>query len=717
MDNIGNNPIAKLQERAKRHNAYDGQALNQGTVKLAMTRQRLTKAIVHILDVNISLVGLACDCLCPACEEPVMAVRGKMTPHFRHQRHSPCAGGQETALHLWAKDVIQQAGYLWLPPVVEVIGGYEKTLVEGRSITFDTLSVEQPEIDEKTGKRLKPDLLGTYKGQKLYIEVFVTHACDEEKIGKIKERNISTLEINLSSYRKQIMDADALRKAILDFADRIWIHNAAGHKKRNDIIEKYRSIATEAKVAWDKIEMVPEPYPELDDKLVNRFLRAGYGDVINGRFPGDRIFLGAKRWRALLFQKFVRLNSKASFTPIDMIENLESKFPKIVEGWKQYDEPELRQYIQELIPEYHSPKEIVTTFVLQLVKSGYADHFQGTHYRPRKNFLAEEEKAELSLKLSLEAKAAREKKRTEIHDLVAQIKGKSPHENWGNFDQKAWLTSYIAASKQPMDGLNWTIKAMNHLLEDLKGVLRMVSSDNDYFAVYDICGLPIEHVRDRIAAKLKEKEQHEKEARKIQLTEELKNAAVQFGDRADEYLKWLEKPNRVFNGRTPLDKGSDAFSGIEPVINEFNKVLSYQRQFAENMKAMIEKATSAFRIGAISENWLTTSNPQTDGKSPRNYAALSDTNIMNVYRILDDLIRHRNQYLLKYQITMGRANRVLEVLRLAEGDEQRAMLHYRQQKVETNCETEEGFRGCMHYAETLRDRIRPNTRIRRRFRM
>ncbi|WHY77279.1 competence protein CoiA family protein [Neobacillus sp. WH10] len=53
--------------------------------------------LVHISDVE---KGLKCECVCPACNHPLIARKGEKTAHhFAHYNGSECAKSVETALH------------------------------------------------------------------------------------------------------------------------------------------------------------------------------------------------------------------------------------------------------------------------------------------------------------------------------------------------------------------------------------------------------------------------------------------------------------------------------------------------------------------------------------------------------------------------------------------------------------------------------------------
>jgi competence protein CoiA len=69
---------------------------------------------VHVSEVER---GLACDCRCAVCGEPVIARQGELREHhFAHSSNAePCASYYESDLHRFAKRVIIEARGLVVP--------------------------------------------------------------------------------------------------------------------------------------------------------------------------------------------------------------------------------------------------------------------------------------------------------------------------------------------------------------------------------------------------------------------------------------------------------------------------------------------------------------------------------------------------------------------------------------------------------------------------
>ena len=151
--------------------------------------------------------GAKCNCTCPSCGEKMVAKNnGEIKDHhFAHSSGSDCAGYKETLLHIWSKQIIEESKKIKLPKYIdkdngnlllkEKNGWYEKKFDLNKQI----LEFESVEIEERNDiNSLQPDIVGITKdGLRLWIEIFVTHKCGEEKINKIKENGVNCIEVKI----------------------------------------------------------------------------------------------------------------------------------------------------------------------------------------------------------------------------------------------------------------------------------------------------------------------------------------------------------------------------------------------------------------------------------------------------------------------------------------------------------------------------------------
>ena len=192
-----------------------------------------SKLIYALKDGNIVSIdevqsGKDCGCVCPACGDELIARKGqKRMHHFAHRSNEDCEYGYESSLHLAAKDILSRSKKMVIPPVYVEFpqSGKPKELISmEREISIDDVELEKRFDD------IIPDIV-VYSGDKyFFIEIYVTHPIDDEKLKKLKEKNISTIEIDLSKVKRDI-SVEELSDILLKASDRkSWKYNAVSDK-------------------------------------------------------------------------------------------------------------------------------------------------------------------------------------------------------------------------------------------------------------------------------------------------------------------------------------------------------------------------------------------------------------------------------------------------------------------------------------------------------
>ena len=166
-----------------------------------------SKLIYALKDGNIVSIdevqnGKDCGCVCPACGNKLWARKGEQRMHhFAHRSNEDCEYGYESSLHLAAKDILSRSEKMVIPPVYVEFpqSGKPKELISmEREISIDDVELEKRFDD------IIPDIV-VYSGDKyFFIEIYVTHPIDDEKLKKLKEKKISTIEIDLSKIKRDI---------------------------------------------------------------------------------------------------------------------------------------------------------------------------------------------------------------------------------------------------------------------------------------------------------------------------------------------------------------------------------------------------------------------------------------------------------------------------------------------------------------------------------
>lgn len=197
--------------------------------------------------------------LCPGCGGALIARQGALkTWCFAHTSDAACPNGYESALHLAVKQLVERerkillpgcfvwrhpAGYLDpMSPTYEYCtgdprelraGGWEQAehsdngvgTVAPKLIHFDRVELEQSD------GQIRPDIVGHVRDRKIYIEVAVTHFVDKDKAARIRQRGISTVEIDLSPHHGKQWGWKDLERLLFDEPIQTnWLLNRVAEK-------------------------------------------------------------------------------------------------------------------------------------------------------------------------------------------------------------------------------------------------------------------------------------------------------------------------------------------------------------------------------------------------------------------------------------------------------------------------------------------------------
>lgn len=156
--------------------------------------------------------GLKCNCLCPHCKSPLIAKNGGdvREHHFAHEAGKECENAVESALHLLAKEIIEEECAIMLP---ESEGRWPKGQVLLRDVAIEKYD---------TKFNIKPDAEGILPdGRRLLIEFLVSHRVSTTKRQVIVDNNLLCLEIDLN-YQEQ--NKERIRNFLLNtIQDRKWV--------------------------------------------------------------------------------------------------------------------------------------------------------------------------------------------------------------------------------------------------------------------------------------------------------------------------------------------------------------------------------------------------------------------------------------------------------------------------------------------------------------
>jgi hypothetical protein len=159
----------------------------------------------------------------------VIAVKGDIyRHHFRHAVDTiACTAARETALHQFAKQIICDEMECSLP------------------LPGD-LGDMQSAVQELWLDGIRPDILATYASERVGIEIYVTHRVPPEKLEMIYQRELTTVEIDLSYHRDAELTEEQLRNAVLWSADRRWLYEPAQVRRQRQ--EAYERMEAEGRL-------------------------------------------------------------------------------------------------------------------------------------------------------------------------------------------------------------------------------------------------------------------------------------------------------------------------------------------------------------------------------------------------------------------------------------------------------------------------------------
>lgn len=173
--------------------------------------------------------GLACNCRCPQCHEPLIARNGGeiREHHFAHVSGSECEGAYETAFHLLAKEIISQEKSVMVPEYrhntrndVDDDECQDFEIIPSEQMHFESIEVEE----RNDASDIQPDCVGVTKdGLRVLIEIFVTHRVDKDKKRKILRHGMNCVEIRVP--RNIPLDRERLTQYLLnDRKNRNWVN-------------------------------------------------------------------------------------------------------------------------------------------------------------------------------------------------------------------------------------------------------------------------------------------------------------------------------------------------------------------------------------------------------------------------------------------------------------------------------------------------------------
>ncbi|EJN3366000.1 competence protein CoiA family protein [Vibrio parahaemolyticus] len=200
--------------------------------------------------------GLKCDCVCPECQQPLVANQGNVKRwHFAHASNAECKG--ESVIHRLAKQVIVNAAQSGLSLLIISNGGtvYEQDkdgVVHSKSwyAPERQYHLQQADAEAKLGSQIVDVLCHDKTGNALAVEIFYTHKKSDVDIEKFAKNSVETIEIDVS---KVSWDAtyEQIEQAVLLNARRTVLHSPQADKARSSLVREIEERLSADLAAFD----------------------------------------------------------------------------------------------------------------------------------------------------------------------------------------------------------------------------------------------------------------------------------------------------------------------------------------------------------------------------------------------------------------------------------------------------------------------------------
>lgn len=196
--------------------------------------------------------GLACGCVCPKCKGRLEARQGDEREHyFAHDDGLDCGVGYQTALEIFAKEVLDEDKRLLLPPLaIYPNENHPLSRKVYREVVGEDVWVVPDEVTlECKIERPIPDVVFRVKERLLLIEIWVTHRINAKNLEKIKELDIGAIQFNVSKMDRIVTKEDVRQE--LASGQGVWLFHprlqSAQEKLDHDVTANGAAVLRETK--------------------------------------------------------------------------------------------------------------------------------------------------------------------------------------------------------------------------------------------------------------------------------------------------------------------------------------------------------------------------------------------------------------------------------------------------------------------------------------
>ncbi|MBZ9851359.1 hypothetical protein LB565_25550 [Mesorhizobium sp. CA14] len=560
--------------------------------------QKADGSLIHI---SAAERGLRCDCICPGmCGSHLVAKTLARTPHFAHHHRDACGGGPETSLHKLAKQIIKDQLILFVPKRIASHGDVER-LLPGR----EKIELESATLEFRDPEQIVPDLYVTIKGRKLFVEIAVTHPCDDEKIRRIRQHGIAAIEIDLLQLPRDARP-EVVADAVIRSAPRKWLFNEAIDKA---VVELQKEAAAALVAAANKLtadarqkaraydtalRSNPEPLPI---STIDILRGIGLDKHIGVEVAGYACFTThPSNWQAIVIADVLygkKLGKKLP-TAVSVTKHLAST--GLVRPEFRWISNDLEAATAALDSRFAAPWRAVEFYLKYLTAVGVA--LDWTH-----GFAVSPVVASAWLELVMEEMESASARKV-IHETVGWLLDQLPDKERGGMTVKDWLNMTNPETAEPYAALLASTRTMQPVEAELRAIVGLFNGTRT--DVRELLGLPIANECDRRLAVVATQEA-EKKARAAVQAETIKiNRQKELAEYAETVLNdpgaWLSQAHPDLDGRSPLEaayhgyhaagKAREILSAIERRQQADRESLAEANMWRQKLRKAVEQRLS-----------------------------------------------------------------------------------------------------------------------------
>ena len=606
---------------------HDHSPWRRRTVRLAFGQT----AEGRIVSIHEVVSGRACGCVCPACEEPLIARKSGARPrpradHFAHARDGACVGALETALHKLGKQIVMDQLGLTLPAIAAEREGVRRQTHAAKHQVFESgqLEVVLPGV--------VADVVLRRRASDLIIEILVTHASDAEKVEKIRAQKTSAIEIDLSKLSRRA-DLEMVREAVLVSAPRKWLFNPAQDAVEAKVAQVLadRAEAVRQKVVRQAQTLIghwaalPAPQDGTDRPAVRAALSQleAFGLIAHVGLPVTRgekaLNVSPKAWQAIVLKALVIDQRPWLGRPglsisglRDLLER-QGFLPSLFDVGRN---AELVGAARTLEPGFNTPTGLIGAYVRGLQTAGLVESDGDLWRAPLK----------VRQQLAQNARDARERQ-DRIDDLRARLEEvlKSAGPEGEAFDREAWLGRPGRGRPAPRSvavggGQAWTV---------LKGALARI---RDAFWTHDpdvdVMGLPLRPALNRAEQARKDAAERRRLAAEAAALAAADDREARFrvaalaarGESAEAWMAGLAPPE---NRMTRMEAVRSSPAHLQAALQALAERLAKQRReeaqrlVAQNALAELWDVANAEHGEDWAKTFISNPDPRLGGRRPR----------------------------------------------------------------------------------------------------